>query len=66
MSLKEAELRKTNERLEEMVKNCSEILCEEQEGYKRVIGNMKESIVHDEKAIEGLMKQASLLENMIS
>jgi hypothetical protein len=42
------------------------MLAEEQETYNRIIGHIKYSIQEDEKAIESLTKQASLLENMIS
>jgi hypothetical protein len=42
------------------------MLAEEQESYNRIIGHMKFSIQEDEKAIESLSKQATLLENMIS
>lgn len=65
VTLQEAELKKENERLEEMLKHLTEILGEEQESYTRIIGHMKQSIVQDEKAIESLSKQANMLEHLI-
>ena len=66
MLVKEMELRKGNERLDEIYKQLSETLREEQEGYNRTIGHMRQSIQQDEKAIEGLVKQATLIEHMIN
>ena len=66
MGLKEMELKKTNERLEEMLRQLNETVEEEQESYNRIIGHMKQSIQQDEKAIEGLVKQATQLETMIN
>ena len=60
------ELKKTNERLEEMLRQLNETVEEEQESYNRIIGHMKQSIQQDEKAIEGLVKQATQLETMIN
>jgi hypothetical protein len=66
MAVKEVEAKKGNERLEEILSNLEEIQSEEQESYNRIIGHMKFSIQQDEKAIESLSKQATLLEQMSS
>lgn len=63
--MREMEGRKDNERLREGLRQLTEMLTEQQEGYSRVIGHMKQSIQQDEKAIEGLVKQAAQIENMI-
>lgn len=64
--VKETELKKETERLEEVLKQLNETLQEEQESYTRTITHMRQSIQQDEKAIESLVKQASSLETMIA
>jgi signal transduction histidine kinase len=59
--VKETELKKETERLEEVIKQLNETLQEEQESYARTIAHMRQSIMQDEKAIESLVKQASSL-----
>jgi len=59
--VKEAELRKERERLEEGMRQLTETLQEEQESYSRTIRHMRQSIQQDERAIESLVKQATSL-----
>ena len=66
MTVKEAELRKGNEHLEEVLKQLEHTIQVEQESYNRTIGHMRHSIQQDEKAIQGLVKQANFMENIVS
>jgi uncharacterized protein YdiU (UPF0061 family) len=66
LSIKEAELKKSNEQLEEQLRQLTDTLQEEKESYTRIITHMRQSIQQDEQAIEGLVKQATLIETMIN
>ena len=59
-------MRKGNEHLEDVLKKLEQALQEEQDSYNRTIGHMRYSIQQDEKAIEGLVKQANFMENIVS
>ena len=49
-----------------MLRQLTETVEDEKDSYNRIIGHMKQSIQQDEKAIEGLVKQATQLETMIN